>query len=262
MDVLFRDDYPKHGMEYVAIERVGPLTAEEERELFRRWREDDDEEAHDRLTKSQVGWALKLANAFCRKRSWNNHAGAISAAFFGLSRAISRWQADGGARLCTYATFMIRRELQIEFAKDKTIRIPLHLLTTTSAACARENFPYVKTSGESFSQEVANADVVTDGDTGRLEEEEDFSTAQRDLAGFLSRLGAREREVLQRFYWQGQTQAEIGEALGVTKQRVSQLRQKAERSLKVWLRAASTQSELPPSLGRLIAASTNARPLT
>ncbi len=48
----------------------------------------------------------------------------------------------------------------------------------------------------------------------------------------VSQLGAREREVIKRLFWDGWTEAEIAHALGISQQMVSKIRKKALQRLK------------------------------
>jgi len=52
----------------------------------------------------------------------------------------------------------------------------------------------------------------------------------------MERLGERERWVLLKVYWEGWTEEEIAQELGISQQAVNKIKQKALQKLREWLK--------------------------
>ena len=88
------------------------LEVVEERELARRWREESDTRARDRLVHSHLRLVIRIANNF---RGYGRPIeDFVSAGCIGLLKAVERFDPDRGARLSTYATWWIRAAIQAE----------------------------------------------------------------------------------------------------------------------------------------------------
>ncbi|HUZ74591.1 MAG TPA: RNA polymerase factor sigma-32 [Stellaceae bacterium] len=92
-----------------ALGRFPMLEADEERELARRWRDNEDEAARDRLVTSHLRLVAKTAR---------NYAGyglaqsdLVSAGTVGLMRAVANFDPELGFRFATYAAWWIRAEI-------------------------------------------------------------------------------------------------------------------------------------------------------
>lgn len=97
------------------------MTAEEERDLFKRYREDGDTEARDTVVRNQLllvaGIAIKMAP------SWMPIDEVISAANNGLMKAAKKFDYKNGARFPSYARKFIRGEI-IRLCRDQA---PVHI---------------------------------------------------------------------------------------------------------------------------------------
>jgi RNA polymerase sigma-32 factor len=92
------------------IQKFPLLTADEEQHLAKRWREEGDVRASQRLVTSHLRLIVKIAK---------DYAGyglplsdIISAGHIGMMQAVNRFELGRGARLATYASLWIRAAIQ------------------------------------------------------------------------------------------------------------------------------------------------------
>jgi RNA polymerase sigma-32 factor len=96
---------------YFAEIRIFPLLEpQEEFTLAKRWRDDCDRDAHDRLITSHLRLVTKVAANY---RGYGlSNAEIISEGNLGLMQAVRRFDPDKGFRLATYAMWWIRASIQ------------------------------------------------------------------------------------------------------------------------------------------------------
>ncbi|MDR2965963.1 MAG: sigma-70 family RNA polymerase sigma factor [Treponema sp.] len=184
----------------------------------------------------------------------------------GLIEAVERFDYTRGCRFSTYGTWWIRQAIIKSIAdKGRAIRIPIHMLNTIKKCyyVAKQltqdlgrdpneeelseylNVPVSKVKEiVKLSQETTSLDtIVDDGNLTRLADlikddnraepfEMVFSmTLQETMGGILSQLSEREMKIIQlRFGLTGETPLtleETGKYLGITRERVRQIQEKA-----------------------------------
>ena len=100
---------------YNAVKQHPLLTAEEERDLSRRWLEDGDRAAADRLVLSNMRAVIKIAGEYCNQHA--TFADLLQEGTLGLLRAVDRFDPDRGVRFLSYAAWWIRA-----FIRDHLLR--------------------------------------------------------------------------------------------------------------------------------------------
>ncbi len=93
----------------VDIRRYPSLSSEAESELFSAYRTRKTAKRREAIVRQYLYWAAELACRYCGPRM--SKSDAISAANFGLMRAIDRFDPAAGKRFVTYSYFLIRREV-------------------------------------------------------------------------------------------------------------------------------------------------------
>ena len=243
------------------------LTREEERELARR-KDEGDEEAKRRLIESN----LRLVMAITRNYTKANVPllDLIQEGNLGLIRAVEKFDYRMGYKLSTYATWWIRQAVSRALAdQGRTIRLPVHVAEqvrrvqrsrrqlaqklnrdpSTAEIAADSGFSEerVRELFELIEDPVSLETPVGDGESmvGDLIEDEksespDMATAASartvELAEAIDRLNPRMKHVvLRRFGLDGrppQTLEEVGQEMGITRERVRQLETRALKELR------------------------------
>jgi RNA polymerase primary sigma factor len=246
----------------------GPLlTREEERELARR-KDEGDEEAKKRLIESNLRLVMAITRNYTKASV--PLLDLIQEGNLGLIRAVEKFDYRLGFKLSTYATWWIRQAITRALAdQGRTIRLPVHVAdqvrrllrarrqlaqklnreptlaelareTQESEERVRELLELMETpvsletpvgDGESL-----YGDLIEDTKSDRPEESTAIQLRHRELAQALAHLNPRMREVLElRFGLSGRdpkTLEEVGDRLGVTRERVRQLESRALRELR------------------------------
>jgi RNA polymerase sigma-32 factor len=95
---------------YEEIRRFPMLDRQEEYMLAKRWREDGDRDAADKLVTSHLRLVAKVAQGYCGYGL--PIADVISEGHVGLMQAVERFEPEKGFRLTTYAVWWIKAAIQ------------------------------------------------------------------------------------------------------------------------------------------------------
>jgi RNA polymerase primary sigma factor len=243
------------------------LTPQEERELARR-KDEGDEEAKRRLIESNLRLVMSITRNYTK--AGVPLLDLIQEGNLGLIRAVEKFDYKLGFKLSTYATWWIRQAVTRALAdQGRTIRLPVHVadqvkkllrarrsLTqklnrdpTPDELAKESGFPVERVEEllELVEDPISLHIPVGDGESsyGDLIEDTksdppDAATALKlrsaELKRALLRLTPRARSVLmRRFGLDGnppQTLEQVGESLGITRERVRQLEARALRELR------------------------------
>jgi len=248
----------------------GPLlTREEERELARR-KDAGDEAAKRKLIESNLRLVMSITRHYTR--AGVPLLDLIQEGNLGLIRAVEKFDYRMGYKLSTYATWWIRQSITRALAdQGRTIRLPVHVAEqvrrmmrsrrqlaqklnrdpSVKELAAESGFP------ESRIEELLDlvedpvsletpvgdgeslyGDLIEDTKSDRPDQETAVNLRQTELARALQSLNPRMRHVLElRFGLSGsdpKTLEEVGEGLGVTRERVRQLEARALRELRLF----------------------------
>ena len=228
---------------------------EKTHELFRRYKEEGDVEAREKLVMSHMNLVRFLANKF--KNRGEPLDDLIQVGYLGLLKAIDRFDPSRGLEFTTYATPTIMGEIKSHF-RDKgwSVRVPRRLqelsakvnqatdvLTTELQRSPKieEIAEYLDASVdevlEAMESSSAYSSVPLEG-TGNNDNDDapsvldryatedsalNFTDDRLIIQEALKGFSPREREVIDLRFLQGMTQIEIAEQLGISQVQVSRL---------------------------------------
>ena len=228
---------------------------EKTHELFRRYKEEGDVEAREKLVMSHMNLVRFLSNKF--KNRGEPLDDLIQVGYLGLLKAIDRFDPSRGLEFTTYATPTIMGEIKRHF-RDKgwSVRVPRRLqelsakvnqatdvLTTELQRSPKieEIAEYLDASVdevlEAMESSSAYSSVPLEG-TGNNDNDDapsvldryatedsalNFTDDRLIIEEALKGFSPREREVIDLRFLQGMTQIEIAEQLGISQVQVSRL---------------------------------------
>jgi RNA polymerase primary sigma factor len=248
----------------------GPLlTREEERELVRR-KDDGDEDAKRKLIESNLRLVMSITRHYTR--AGVPLLDLIQEGNLGLIRAVEKFDYRMGYKLSTYATWWIRQSITRALAdQGRTIRLPVHVAEQVRRMMRARRQLAQKLNRDPTTKELADesglpeqrieellelvedpvsletpvgdgeslyGDLIEDKNSDRPDEETAINLRRKELALALQSLNPRMRHVIElRFGLAGsdpKTLEEVGEGLGITRERVRQLESRALRELRLF----------------------------
>jgi len=250
-----------------------------DRELLRRYHHDGDVEARERLIEQY----LPLVRSLARRYSYRGEQleDLVQVGCIGLIKAIDRFDVDRGVELTTYATPNIIGEIKRHF-RDKgwSIRVPRGLqelnvklsklieeLTVQlersptipelakAASVEEEEVLEALETGQAYSTLSLSAPSSGDDNEdldpleslGELEPEYEVSEDRAVLAPGLRVLDERERKILHRRFYDGLTQSQIAQQVGISQMHVSRLIRRSLEKMRAEIATDTTDSELRAS---------------
>lgn len=228
---------------------------EKTRELFRRFKEEGDMEAREKLVMSHLNLVRFIANKF--KNRGEPIDDLIQVGYLGLLKAIDRFDPSRGLEFTTFATPTIMGEIKRHF-RDKgwSVRVPRRLQelsakvnqATDALTSQLQRSPTVAEIAEYLDATVdevleamesssAYSSVSLEAPSGTDDDDtpsviDRYATEDSDLAftedriiieEALASFSPREREVIEMRFLKGMTQIEIAEKLGISQVQVSRL---------------------------------------
>ena len=228
------------------------------RELFRRYKEEGDEEAREQLIESHLNLVRFLASKF--KNRGEPLEDLVQVGSLGLIKAIDRFDPDRGLEFTTFATPTIMGEIKRHF-RDKgwSVRVPRRLQelsarvnqvtddltselnrTPTAEEVAERLDTSVDEVLEAMESSSAYSSVPLEGGTTEDEDApgiiDRFATEDADLISSddrivieetLASFSPREQDAIRMRFVEGLTQVEIAEKLGISQVQVSRLLRRA-----------------------------------
>lgn len=248
----------------VNTSRLPILKADEKEELFRRIREGD-REAREEYIKGNLRLVLSVIKRF--QNSSENADDLFQIGCIGLMKAIDNFDTTLNVKFSTYAVPMIIGEIRRYLRDNNSIRVSRSLRDIAyKAIYAKEN--YIKThDSEPTITEIAEEigidketivyaldaiqspvslyePVYTEGgDTLYVMDQisdkknrEEHWIENLSLRDAMDRLSPRERMIIELRFYEGKTQMEVAEEIGISQAQVSRLEKNALKTMKNYLK--------------------------
>ena len=202
------------------------MTWVDDKILLRRYHEDGDLEAREQLIEQYMSLVRSLARRYSYRGEPLDDLVQIGA--IGLIKAIDRFDLDRGVELTTYATPNIIGEIKRHF-RDKgwSVRVPRGLQELNVQLSRLVEQLTVQYSRSPTIPELAKAAGVEEEEVlEALESEEHQYEVSEDrvvLAPGFKALDERERKILQLRFFEGLTQSQIAQQVGISQMHVSRL---------------------------------------
>lgn len=172
----------------------------------------------EQLITQNMGYVVTLARQY--KSDILSTDDLVSEGSIGLMKAAEKYDPSRGKPFVTFAAPYIRRSIETAISR---------LETTTDVRSTDESLPV----GSRNNYTLLN--VLEDKSAVRADALTEDATLTEDLLRVMSVLNERERQVVNLYYGNGyehQTMAEIGETMGLKRERVRQIRNQALRKLR------------------------------
>lgn len=240
---------------------LAPLPPAEERDLARRWAAGD-RAAGQKLVEASLPFVIRIAKEY---RRWGVPLeDLVQQGNLGLLRAAAKYDPDKECRLVTYAAYWIRAEIReyvvrgyriVRLGSTRTERRALRSFRRTGVANVEELaqksgmplarcqklWPLLSQGDMSLDAAVGDAGPAVDRLASELDSPEDEVTREHDLAAVreklceaFGRLSSREQHILEERVLSDEprTLEDLGRELGVSKERVRQLEERARIRLR------------------------------
>ncbi len=246
------------------IRKTPLLTGQEERQLSRRIREHSDPVAREQMIHANLRLVVKICKDYAN--SGMTLGDLIAEGNLGLMRAVEEFNPDAGVRFSTYAAWWIKQSVRKAMINaGQPIHIPAYLLKLITkwrrAAGQMEATigrpPTIEEMAKKLKISLKKAEIIRQGllavnapsqmnadnaqaiaevvaDKDHLPEQNLLTVSNKPfVAKLLDRLEPREQKILElRFALDGyegppRTYKEIGEVVGLTRERIRQLEKKA-----------------------------------
>jgi RNA polymerase primary sigma factor len=245
------------------------LTEDEEKKLFLKYKETKDEKIREELVNRNLKLVISIAKKY--KGTKLNFMDLVQEGNFGLMAAIDKYNVELGYKFSTYATYWIRQAISKALVdKNKIVRLPAHIVNKISKMRQTEMQLATELNRTPSIEEIANrmqvlpqevmdlkdinlealsldipvgqdedgtlGDFIEDYKTKSPSKEAEKLDLKEQLLSVMDSLDPREKEVLIKRYGliteEPLTLEETGAAMGLSRERIRQIEEKALRKMR------------------------------
>lgn len=207
------------------ISKCKPLTRDEEYNLWKKYKYENDIDARNKIVSSNLKFVANVAKKF--QGLGLSYSDLIAEGNIGLIRAMDKFDGNKGFKTISYSVWWIRQTIME--AIDKRNSLEADDLPTET------NTPELNIDSEEYINDIEETvnDIFIDNDYDKHEKERAEKTA---ISHLIQNLTQKEKTILFKYYGlngeKQKTLEEIGEELGITKERVRQINEKILKKLR------------------------------
>ena len=216
------NDFERSSQTYFKeISEFKPLSREEEFSLWERYRKNNDIGARDKLIKSNLKFVASVAKNY--QGLGLSYADLIAEGNCGLLKAIDKFDYEKGFKTISYSVWWIRQSI-LEALKER-------------AGIEGDSLPQDFEKQNQYEDEEQNSDTTIEDEYISSDSEEfKIEELKKTINMLIGCLTEREQYVISEYYGlnakEGATLEEIGASMGLTKERVRQIKEKALKKLR------------------------------
>lgn len=250
------------------VSNIEMITVEEEIELARKIRVEDDEQAMNKLVRSNLRFVISVAKQY--QGQGLPLQDLINEGNMGLIKAATKFDETKGFKFISYAVWWIRQSiLQALSEQSRTVRVPYNQITNINKLKRQHNEleqkfgreptvselveigdfnndkvdelmrlkyrPLSIDSKVNDSEDDTYLSLMEDENTIKPEENSMKESLSTDLNRVLSNLKPKESEIIRAYFGIGEeekTLSEVSQVVGLTRERVRQIKERAIKKLK------------------------------
>lgn len=266
----------------IYLRQIGeiPLLTREEEEALARRLEKGDEEARRTLIRSNLRLVVTIAKKYMNLGL--SFLDLVEEGNLGLMKAVDKYDVNRGCKLSTYASWWIKQAMMRSLANQgKMIRIPVYLVEKISAVNKASEILFKRMGRRASPQEIADhlkmepgkvaellsmsknpeslheaigedgvselIDVISDEGSANPKRSIAEHLVQDNILELLSKMDEREAKIVTwRFGLFGdppKTLEDIGQKLGITRERVRQINESAVKKMRELLKGKNLEYE-------------------
>ena len=216
------NDFERSSQTYFKeISEFKPLSREEEFSLWERYRKNNDIGARDKLIKSNLKFVASVAKNY--QGLGLSYADLIAEGNCGLLKAIDKFDYEKGFKTISYSVWWIRQSI-LEALKER-------------AGIEGDSLPQDFEKQNQYEDDEQNCDTTIEEEYISSDSEEfKIEELKKTINMLIGCLTEREQYVISEYYGlnakEGVTLEEIGASMGLTKERVRQIKEKALKKLR------------------------------
>lgn len=219
------NDFERSSQTYFSeISKFSPLSKDEEQSLWEKYKKNNDIAARDKIVNSNLKFVASVAKGF--QGMGLSYADLIAEGNYGLMKAMDRFDYEKGYKTISYSVWWIRQSILEALKERNSIKSDDLPQDFEKPIDSDDENPYIS------SEEINTEKFIDEPSTEASENNE----IHKILSLLLPCLSEKEQIVIKNYFGcdgaKELTLEEIGKGMGLTKERVRQIKEKALKKLR------------------------------